>query len=93
MLENFDKLTASGKHYASKHMFPVFPAIVGHSGIGELEDGALVIFGGTRPPYGAMAQIAVVPKEYKAYMTPIPTGVDPCLPRRFPLLRSRRFCP
>jgi hypothetical protein len=28
-LENFDKLTASGKHYASKHMFPTFPAIVG----------------------------------------------------------------
>jgi NADPH2:quinone reductase len=39
VLENFDKLTASGKHYASKYMFPVFPAIVGHSGIGELEDG------------------------------------------------------
>ena len=57
VLENFDKLTASGKHYASKHMFPVFPAIVGHIGVGELEDGTLVTFGGSRPPYGVMAQI------------------------------------
>jgi NADPH:quinone reductase-like Zn-dependent oxidoreductase len=84
VLENFDKLAASGKHYASRHMFPVFPAIVGHSGIGELEDGTLVTFGGTRPPYGAMAQIAVVPKEYKAYMAPIPTGVDPLLAAALP---------
>lgn len=83
-LENFDKLTASGEHYASKHMFPVFPAIVGHSGIGELEDGTLVTFGGTRPPYGAMAQIAVVRNEYKAYMTPIPAGVDPLLAAALP---------
>lgn len=83
-LENFDKLTASGEHYASKHMFPVFPAIVGHSGIGELEDGTLVTFGGTRPPYGAMAQIAVVRNEYKAYMTPIPAGVGPLLAAALP---------
>jgi NADPH2:quinone reductase len=55
VLENFDKLTASGKYYASIHMFPVFPAIVRHSGIGELEDGTLVTFGGARPPYGENA--------------------------------------
>src|SRR5215469_7316087 len=61
VLDNFDKLTAAGKHYASKHMFPAFPAIVGHIGVGQLEDGTLVTFGGSRPPYGAMAQIAVVP--------------------------------
>jgi len=83
-LENFDKLTAAGKHYASQHMFPVFPAIVGHIGVGELEDGTLVTFGGSRPPYGAMAQIAVVPKEYKAYITPVPAGVDPLLAAALP---------
>ena len=84
VLENFDKLTASGKHYASKHMFPVFPAIVGHIGVGELEDGTLVTFGGSRPPYGVMAQIAVVPEEYRAYMTPVPAGVDPLLAAALP---------
>ena len=80
VLENFDKLTAAGKHYASKHMFATFPAIVGHIGVGELEDGTLVTFGGT----GAMAQIAVVSKEYKAYMTPVPAGVDPLLAAALP---------
>ena len=76
VLENFDKLTASGKHYASAHMFPQFPAIVGHSGVGTLEDGTLVAFGGTKPPYGTMAERAVVPEMYKAYLAPIPADVD-----------------
>jgi NADPH2:quinone reductase len=84
VLENFDKLTASGKHYASTHMFPAFPAIVGHFGIAELQDGTLVTFGGSRPPYGAMAQFAVVPKEYKAYMMPIPADVDLLLAAALP---------
>jgi NADPH:quinone reductase-like Zn-dependent oxidoreductase len=83
-LENFDKLTAAGKHYASKHIFPIFPAIVGHSGVGELQDGSLVFFGGARPPYGTMAEKTVVPKEYKAYMTPIPEGVDSLLATALP---------
>jgi NADPH2:quinone reductase len=76
-LENFDKMTAQGVHYASKHMFPQFPAVVGHSGVGALPDGKLVGFGGARPPYGTMAEIAVVPKKYAAYTTPVPDGVDP----------------
>jgi NADPH2:quinone reductase len=75
-LENFDKLAASGRHYASKHVFPIFPAIVGHSGVGELQDGTRVAFGGAKPPYGTMAEQTVVPKAYSAYMTPIPEGVD-----------------
>lgn len=75
-LENFDKMTAQGVHYASKHMFPQFPAIVGHTGIGALPDGKLVAFGGTRPPYGTMAEKAVIPKEYAPYATPVPEGVD-----------------
>jgi NADPH:quinone reductase-like Zn-dependent oxidoreductase len=74
-LENFDKMAARGVHYASKRMFPRFPAIVGHSGVGALEDGTLVAFGGTRPPYGTMAEKAVIPREYAAYATPVPEGV------------------
>jgi NADPH:quinone reductase-like Zn-dependent oxidoreductase len=76
-LENFDKMTAQGVHYASKRMFPQFPAIAGHSGVGTLADGKLVAFGGTRPPYGTIAEIAVIPKEFAAYITPVPAGVDP----------------
>jgi NADPH:quinone reductase-like Zn-dependent oxidoreductase len=83
-LENFDKMTAQGVHYASKQMFPQFPAIVGHSGVGALPDGKLVAFGGTRPPYGTMAEKAIVPKEYAAYATPVPDGVDPELAAALP---------
>lgn len=76
-LENFDKMTAQGIHYASKQMFPEFPAIVGHLGVGALPDGTLVAFGGTRPPYGTMAEIAIIPRQYAAYATPVPENVDP----------------
>jgi len=82
-LENFDKLTAAGNHYASNHMFPAFPAVVGHSGVGELEDGTLVWFA-AKGPYGAMAEVAIVPKEYKPYMKPVPAGVDPALAAALP---------
>lgn len=83
-LENFDKMTAQGVHYASKRMFPQFPAIVGHSGVGALADGKLVAFGGTRPPYGTMAEKAVIPREYAGYATPVPEGVDPELAAALP---------
>ena len=83
-LENFDKITAGGVHYASKRMFPQFPAIVGHSGVGTLTDGKLVAFGGTRPPYGTMAEIAVIPKEYAGFVTPVPEGVDAGLAAALP---------
>jgi NADPH2:quinone reductase len=54
----------------------MFPAVVGHSGVGELEDGTLVSFGGVKPPYGTMAEQTVVPEVYRAYVTPVPEGVD-----------------
>lgn len=76
VLENFDKMTAAGKHYASAHLFPAFPAIVGHSGVGTLADGTLVSFGGVTPPYGTMAEKAVVPQQYHMYLTPVPDGID-----------------
>ena len=76
-LENFDKLTAQGVHYASRHMFPQFPAIIGHGGVGVRADGTLVAFGGTKPPFGTMAETAIVPKEYATYTTPVPEGIAP----------------
>ena len=75
VLENFDKMTAAGKHYASNHLFPTFPAVVGHSGVGTLADGTLVSFGGVKPPFGTMAEKAVVPQHYAMYISPVPDSV------------------
>jgi NADPH2:quinone reductase len=72
VLENFDKLTVSGSHYASKKLFPQFPAIVGTDGIGVTEDKQLVAFGNIRPPYGAFAE-----KVAAGFTLPVPEGTDP----------------
>jgi NADPH:quinone reductase-like Zn-dependent oxidoreductase len=93
VLENFDKMTAQGIHYASKRMFPQFPAIVGHGGVGTLADGTLVAFGGSRSPHGAMAEIAVVPKEYAGYMSLIPEGVDARLAAAVPASALTSYLP
>ncbi|HSZ86634.1 MAG TPA: zinc-binding alcohol dehydrogenase family protein [Puia sp.] len=93
VLENFDKLTSGGTHYASKHMFPTFPAIVGHSGVGLLANGSLVAFGGVEPPYGTMAEKAVVSARYKTYLTPVPDGVDPLVAAALPASALTSFFP
>lgn len=49
-LENFDKSVVSGEHFASQSIFPEFPAVVGHSGVGTLKDGTLVSFRGALLP-------------------------------------------
>jgi NADPH2:quinone reductase len=72
-LENVDKMVAAGTHFASRKMMPNLPAVVSFDGIGTLEDGRLVGFGGVRPPYGSMADVTVIPK---AYFVPVPDGVD-----------------
>lgn len=72
VLENFDKITAAGKHYSSQKLFPAFPAVVGTDGIGMTEDGRLVAFGAIRSPYGAFAEKAVA-----GYTMPVPAGIDP----------------
>ncbi|MEP6984513.1 MAG: zinc-binding alcohol dehydrogenase family protein [Chloroflexota bacterium] len=72
-LENVDKAVAKGVHFASHQFFPQFPAVISFDGIGTLEDGRLVGFGGMKPPYGSMAEKVVIPKLYYA---PIPEGVD-----------------
>jgi NADPH2:quinone reductase len=72
-LENFDRALAQGNHYSVGQLMPTLPAILGTDGIGQREDGELMGFGGTRPPYGSMAERAIVPK---LYTVPIPAGVD-----------------
>ncbi len=72
-LENFDRALAKGTHYASRQLLPTLPAIVGTDGIALREDGQLIGFGGLRPPYGSMAEKAVLPKTHCIL---IPEGVD-----------------
>jgi NADPH2:quinone reductase len=79
VLENFDKMVASGKYYGSKQMFPEFPAIIGHGGIGMTEDGQLVSFGMMRSPYGSFAE-----KTVARYSVPIPEGVDAAVAAALP---------
>ncbi len=72
-LENVDKAVANGSHYASQQFLPKLPAIVGFDGIGVLDDGKLIGFGGIQPPYGAMAEKVVIPKTHQF---PVPEGID-----------------
>ena len=56
-LKPVDKQLAAGSHYASPRALPV---VCGADGVGLLEDGTRVFFGGPRSPYGAMAERTVV---------------------------------
>ena len=69
-LKPVDKQLASGAHYASTSGVP---RVCGTDGVGLLEDGQRVFFGGPRPPYGAMAERTVVPR---AFTFPIPENVN-----------------
>lgn len=69
-LKNVDKAMASGSHYDS---YRKLPAICGVDGMAILDDGTRVFCGGCRPPYGMMAEEAVVPR---AYCLPVPDSVD-----------------
>jgi NADPH2:quinone reductase len=63
-------MMADGSHYDSLRQLP---AVVGLDGVGMLEDGTRVYCGGSRPPYGTMAERTVVPR---AFCLPVPDAVD-----------------
>jgi NADPH:quinone reductase-like Zn-dependent oxidoreductase len=69
-LKMVDKQLASGSHYASPRQLPV---ICGADGLGILEDGTRVFFGGPRRPYGGMAEYTVAPS---AFCFPVPSALD-----------------
>jgi len=69
-LKNIDKAMASGSHYNSHRGLPV---VCGVDGVGVLDDGTRVFCGGSRPPYGMMAEQTVVSR---AWCLPVPDGVD-----------------
>ena len=69
-LKAIDRQLASGSHYASPQELPV---VCGTDGVGELEDGSRVFFGGPRRPYGAMAERTVAPR---AFCFAVPAEID-----------------
>ncbi|HET9401856.1 MAG TPA: zinc-binding alcohol dehydrogenase family protein [Candidatus Acidoferrales bacterium] len=69
-LKSVEKQMAAGSHYASPKEFP---AICGLDGVGELEDGTRVFFGGPRKPFGAMAERTVAPR---AFCFSLPPSID-----------------
>jgi NADPH:quinone reductase-like Zn-dependent oxidoreductase len=69
-LKAIDRQLASGSHYASPRELPV---VCGTDGVGELEDGTRVFFGGPRRPYGAMAERTVAPR---AFCFTVPAEID-----------------
>lgn len=69
-LKPVDKQMARGSHYASPRGLPV---VCGTDGVGHLDDGTRVFFGGPRRPYGAMAEHTVVGR---GQCFPVPAGLD-----------------
>lgn len=69
-LKPIDKQLASGSHYASPR---ALPCICGSDGVGHMDNGQRVFFGGARPPYGAMAERTVVPR---AFTFPVPETLE-----------------
>jgi NADPH2:quinone reductase len=69
-LKAIDKQLASGSHYASPRELP---CVCGTDGVGRLDDGQRVFFGGARSPHGAMAEHTVVPR---AFTFPVPESVN-----------------
>jgi NADPH2:quinone reductase len=69
-LKPVDKQLASGSHYASRRELP---CVCGLDGVGHLDDGQRIFFGGPRAPHGAMAQRTVVPR---AFTFAVPESVD-----------------
>ncbi|KRA41745.1 quinone oxidoreductase family protein [Devosia sp. Root635] len=62
---------AAGSHYSASGQ--QFPFVAGIDGVGQLDDGRRVFFFGSRPPYGSMAEQAVVAVTQ---CVALPDGID-----------------
>jgi NADPH2:quinone reductase len=67
-LHRIVKALASGKHYGSTAKPPFIPGL---DGVGRLQDGSRVYFGGSRSPYGSFAERTVA-----NFAFPLPDGLD-----------------
>jgi NADPH:quinone reductase-like Zn-dependent oxidoreductase len=90
------KAIASGSHYSSPVTLPV---VCGLDGVGRLDDGTRVFFGGPRSPFGAMADRTVVPR---GRCWPIPEGIgditaaalpNPAMSSWLPFIWGARLAP
>jgi NADPH2:quinone reductase len=77
-LKPVDRQLAGGSHYASPRAVPF---VCGIDGVGQIDAGQRVFFGGCRPPFGAMAQRTVVPR---AFVFPVADGLDDALAAALP---------
>jgi NADPH:quinone reductase-like Zn-dependent oxidoreductase len=68
-LKPSDRWMANGVHYAPT----AFPQVVGLDGVGRLADGTRVAFFAPQPPYGGMAERALV---RRGMWLPVPDGID-----------------
>jgi NADPH:quinone reductase-like Zn-dependent oxidoreductase len=68
-LKPSDRWMANGVHYAPTR----FPQVVGLDGVGRLQDGTRVAFFALQPPYGGMAEQALVRRG--VWFT-VPDGID-----------------
>jgi NADPH:quinone reductase-like Zn-dependent oxidoreductase len=69
-LHQIVKSLANGTHYGSTGELPFVPGV---DGVGRLDDGTRVFFGGARPPCGTMAERALAPSWM---CIPVPDGLD-----------------
>jgi len=68
-LKPSDRWMANGVHYTPT----AFPQVVGLDGVGRLADGTRVAFFAPQPPYGGMAERALV---RRGMWLPVPDGID-----------------
>jgi NADPH2:quinone reductase len=69
-LHQIVKSLANGSHYGSTGELPFVPGV---DGVGRLDDGTRVYFGGARPPYGTFAERGIASARM---CIPLPDGLD-----------------
>ncbi|HKV23794.1 MAG TPA: zinc-binding alcohol dehydrogenase family protein [Candidatus Acidoferrum sp.] len=69
-LKAVDRQLAAGTHFASPREFPI---VCGTDGVGVASDGARVFFGGSRRPFGTMAERTIAPA---GFCFPVPDSLD-----------------
>jgi NADPH2:quinone reductase len=69
-LHQIVKSLANGTHYGSTEELPFIPGV---DGVGRLEDGTRIYFGGVRAPYGTFAERA---NANGKIWIPLPNGLD-----------------
>jgi NADPH:quinone reductase-like Zn-dependent oxidoreductase len=78
-LKNIDRALISGSHYGSPGLRP--PLVAGQDGVARLDDGRLVYCAAPIPPFGMMAERALIDP---ARAFELPEGLDPVMAAAVP---------